>query len=359
LRLFQKESGNLVGVDVSSSAVKVVELARGYSRLQLKCMAIVPMPPGAIMENAIVDPEAVSRTLKQAYKIARPSTHNVCFGMSGNAVIMKTIILPAMTEIELESQINYEAEQLLPFNIDEVYLDFQILGEAPHDPEAMEVIIVACKRDIIDNYRLVFNNAGLKIRCIDCSVFCMANVFERIRPKLNKSDAGKASANGGGADALIDIGATMIHINILNDGRSEFVRDQFYGGDNLTQGIMQAHNLTAHAAEQIKLLNFPGISGDILEEFYINLTSELGRSLDYYAAKHAENPANTLYLTGGCALIPEIAGELEQRMGIETRALNPLHYANISKRKFNQTYIDQVGPRMMAPMGLALRRLKE
>jgi len=321
-------------------------------------MAIVPMPPDAIMDNTIVDPEAVSLTLEQAYKIARPSTHNVCFGMSGNAVIMKTIILPGMTEIELESQINYEAEQLLPFNIDEVYLDFQILGEAPHDPEAMEVIIVACKRDTIDNYRLVFNDAGLKIRCIDCSVFCLANVFERIRPKLNKSGAGKPSTNGG-VDALIDIGATMIHINILNDGRSDFVRDQFYGGDNLTQGIMQAHNLTAHAAEQIKLVNFPGISSHLLEEFYIRLISELGRSLDYYTAKHAENSANTLYLTGGCALIPDIAGELEQRMGIETRVLNPLHYANISKRKFNQTYIDQVGPRMMTPMGLALRSLKE
>jgi len=359
LRLFQKESGNLVGVDISSSAVKVAELARGYSGIQLKRMAIVPIPPGAIMENTIVDPEAVSLTLKQAYKIARPSTNNVCFGMSGNAVIMKTIILPEMTEIELESQINYEAEQLLPFNIDEVYLDFQILGEAPHDPESMEVIIVACKRDIIDNYRLVFDDAGLKVRCIDCSVFCLANVFERIRPKLNKADAGEPSGDIGGADVLVDIGATMININILNGVRSEFVRDQFYGGDNLTQGIMRAHNLTHHAAEQIKLVNFQGLSGDILEDFYIHLTSELSRSLDYYAAKHAENPVNMLYLTGGCSLIPDIAGELERRLGIETRVLNPLHYANISKRKFNQTYIDQLGPRMMAPLGLALRSLKD
>lgn len=357
MRLFQGESGNLVGVDVSSSAVKVVELGRGRSGLQLKCMAIVPMPPGAIMEDTIVDAEAVSLTLKQAYKIARPSTNNVCFGMSGNAVIMKTLILPVMTEIELEAQIDYEAEQLLPFNIDEVYLDFQILGEAPHDPESMEVIIVACKRDSIDNYRPVFNKAGLKIRCVDCGVFCMANVFERIRPKLHKSDAGAPSANG--ADALINIGASMININILHDGRSEFVRDQFYGGDNLTQGIMQTHNLTHHAAEQIKLANFPEIGTDILEEFYIRLTSELGRSLDYYAAQHAENPADTLYLTGGCALMPDIAGELERRMGIATCTLNPLHYANISKRKFNPAYIDQAGPRMMTPLGLALRGLKE
>jgi len=357
LRLFQRESGNLVGVDISPSAVKVVELT-GHSGIHLKSMAIVPMTVGAIVDNTIVDSKAVTLALKQAYKIARPSTDRVCFGMAGNAVIMKTVIMPLMSEFELESQINFEAEQLLPFDIDEVYLDFQILGEVPHDPESMEVIIVACKREIIDDFQLVFSDAGLQVRCIDCCVFCLANVFGQIRPKLLKAGVGKPVSGQKGAEAMINIGATMININILDNGHSTFVRDQPYGGNQLVRQIVKAHGVSAHAAEQIIQENFKEIRGDVLDDFYSHLVSELGRSLDYYATKHSENPVTQLYLTGGCALMPGISDELEQRLGIGTTVLNPLHYASLSRRKFDQDYINQTGPRMMVPLGLALRSVE-
>lgn len=355
MKLFQKESGNLVGIDISSNAIKVAEVSGGRSGLGLKSIAIVPMPAGALTENTIVDAAAVTHTLKQAFKIARPSTNNVCFGMSGNAVIMKTLILPAMSEFELEAQIAFEAEHLFPFNIDEVYLDFQILGDVPHDPGSIEVIIVVCKRNIIDDYLLVFSDAGLKVKCIDCCSFSIANAFEQISPHLAVSGAEGLSDTAGGAVAMINIGAALININILDDGRSAFVRDQFYGGDQLTAAIMREHGLSVHAAEQIKQDNFHSIRKDVLEDFYLHLTSELVRSLDYYAAKHVENPVGVIYVTGGCALIPGIEAELEQRLGIRARVLNPLTCIKIPKRKFDPSYIDQTGPRMMVSLGLAMR----
>ncbi|MDQ6968663.1 MAG: pilus assembly protein PilM, partial [Mariprofundaceae bacterium] len=145
------------------------------------------------------------------------------------------------------------------------------------------------------------------------------------------------------------------NINVLINGQMAFVRDQFYGGQNLTEEIQKEHNLGYQAAEEMKKTSFPDVSPEATERFYVGLTSELVRSLDFYAANHAEYPVQTLYLTGGSALIPEIALELEQRLGIETKVVNPFEKITINKKKFDQEYLDRVGPMMMVPVGLALR----
>jgi len=358
LGLFTRESGIVVGVDISSTGIKVAELTRVRSGFQLRTMAIVPLTRDAIVEGTIVDSKAVTEALKQAFDIARPSTRNVSFAVSGNAVIIKTITIPTMTEFELESQIRFEAEQFLPFDIDEVYLDFQILGETPHDPEAMEVLVVACKRDVIDDFRLALSDAGLQTKLVDCAVFCTGNAFELLHQKTSRASRANAQQPAGGeeqADALVNIGASMININIVCRGRTRFVRDLFFGGNNLTEEIRKAHGLTFDAAEQVKLKNFSGIGESVLDEFYIQLVSDLGRSLDYYAANNAEYPVGRMYLSGGCALIPGIAGELEQRLGVETRVFNPFESVKLPKRKYDQAYLDETGPRMVIALGLALR----
>ncbi|MFQ5355858.1 MAG: type IV pilus assembly protein PilM, partial [Mariprofundaceae bacterium] len=322
-------------------------------------MSIVPMADGAIVESTVMDSKAVVQALRQATDIARPSTRRVCFAVSGNAVIMKNIVIPVMTEFELETQIEYEAEQYLPFDIDDIYLDFQILGASPHDPGSMEVLIVACKRDIIDDYQLVLSDAGLQAGCVDCCVFCLENVFELIHSPTPVDKVTSLSPGEEHAAALINIGASTININVICDGRTRFVRDQFYGGDNLTQEIMKAHSLSQQAAEQVKLESFSGIGDRVLEEFYVHLISDLGRSLDYYAANNAEHPINKMYLSGGCALIPGITSELEQRLGIATEVFNPFQNITVPRRKYDQAYIDEIGPRMVVPLGLALRSFDE
>jgi len=268
--------------------------------------------------------------------------------------------MPTMTEFELEAQIEFEADQHIPYDIDDVYLDFQILGKVSEDEAQMEVVLAACKREVIDDYQLVLNEAGLTPTCVDCAVFTLENAAE-----LLPDEAGQEApdALAGPRDvrthALINIGANLININILQNGQMAFVRDQFYGGNNLTEEIQKAHGISYQAADQMKQENFSGIKAEALEGFYVGLTSELVRSLDFYAASHAEFPVQKLLLSGGSALIPGLAGELEQRLGIEAQILNPLSAIKASNRKFDQEYLDRVGPMMVVPVGLALRSFNE
>lgn len=349
-----------MGVDISSTGIKLVELGRVRGGFELKSMAVVPLPRDAIVENTIIDSMAVSQALLDAMEIARPSTRNVAFVVSGNAVIIRTVTMPTMTEFELETQIEFEADQHIPYDIDDVYLDFQILGKVLEDDTQMEVVLAACKREVIEDYQLVLNEAGLTPTCVDCAVFTLENAAELL-PDETGQEASDALVDSRDVrtHALVNIGANLININILQNGQMAFVRDQFYGSNNLTEEIQKAHGISYQAADQMKQENFSGIKTEALEGFYVGLTSELVRSLDFYTASHAEHPVQRLLLSGGSSLIPGLANELEQRLGIEAQVLNPLSAIKASNRKFDQEYLDRIGPMMMVPVGLALRSFNE
>lgn len=354
--LFSASRDSIIGVDISGTGVKLVELEQGRSSYELKALAIVPLPRDAIVENTIIDSMAVSQALLDAVEIARPSTSDVALAVSGNAVIIKTIQAPSTTEFELETQIQFEADQHVPYDIDDVYLDFQILGPQRDDPEQMDVVLAACKREIVDDYQLVLSEAGLTAKVVDCSVFAIENAFE-----LNQGaivDLGEDQIDEEGetpAYALVNIGANLINVNIMVDGQMAFVRDQFFGGQNLTEEIQKEHNISYQAAEDMKIERFSEVSPEAVERFYVGLTSELVRSLDFYAANHAEHPVQKLILSGGGALIPDIAMELEQRLGIEAVLVNPFENIKVSQKKFDIDYLNRIGPTLMVPIGLALR----
>jgi len=351
---FSHKSAGMMGIDISSSGIKLVELSRSRSGYELAAMAIVPLPRDAIVENTIIDTTAVSDALKEAVKIARPSAKNVAVAVSGNAVIIKTIQLPMTTEFEMEAQIDYEADQHVPYDIEDVYLDFYIQGMSADDAEEMDVVLVACKRDIVNDYQLVLAESGLHAKCIDCAVFALENATElSIEHELAAPNS--LPDENSEVNALINIGANMININVLIDGRMAFVRDQFYGGINLTEEIQKEHNISYLAAESLKVENPEDINPDALERFYIGLTSELVRSLDFYSASKPDFPVRKLFISGGCALIPGLATELEQRLGIDTAILNPFEHIKIPPRKFDSKHINSIGPMMMVPVGLALR----
>ncbi len=343
-----------MGVDISSSGIKMVELGRVRGGYELKSMAMLPLPRDAIVENTIIDSTVVSRTLREAIEVSRPSTRNVAFVVSGNALIIRTVTMPTMTEFELESQIEFEADQHIPYAIDDVYLDFQILGEV--DDGEMQVVLAACKREVIEDYQLVLNEAGLTTKCVDCAVFTLENAAELLPDQIEENVVGPLpDPEDIRAHALVNIGANLMNINILHNRQTVFVRDQFYGGNNLTEEIQKAHNISFQAADQMKRDSFSGVKAEALEKFYVGLTSEMVRSLDFYAASHASHPVQKLLLSGGTALVPGIATELEQRLGIEARVLNPFPTIKVSKRKFDPDYLNRIGPMMMVPIGLALR----
>jgi type IV pilus assembly protein PilM len=355
--LFSNKSEGMMGIDISSTGIKLVELSLSRSNYELKSMAMVPLPRDAIVENTIIDSGAISQALREAVKIARPSTRNVALAVSGNAVIIKTVSMPTVTEFELEAQIKYEAEQYVPYDIDDVFLDFYIQGTSVDDPEQMDVVLVACKRDVVEDYQLVLSEAGLNAKCVDCAVFALENAAELLEEHSSAPMSAEQTLLDEHAEvhALINVGANMMNINVSIDGKMAFVRDQFYGGKNLTEEIQKEHGISHHAAEQMKLEHFPEIHPDALDRFYTGLASELARSLDFYSANHAEFPVRKLLLSGGCALIPDIAKELEQRLGIDACVINPFPVIKAPSRKFDRDYLTRIGPMMMVPIGLAMR----
>jgi len=346
-----------MGIDISSTGIKLVELSKSRSGYELTAMATVPLPRDAIVENTIIDSTAVSNALIEAVKIAKPSTKNVALAVSGNAVIIKTIQVASATELELEAQIGYEADQHVPYDVEDVFLDFHIQGMSADDPEHMDVILVACKREIVEDYQLVINEAGLTTKCIDCGVFALENAAELTdEHTVTEESEYIFSEEDAEVNALVNIGANMMNINVLINGRMAFVRDQFYGGQNLTEEIQKAHGISYHNAEQLKIDSFASVQADALEHFYAGLTSELVRSLDFYSASQPDFPVRKLFLSGGCALLPNITTELEQRLGIDTATLNPLLNVNISPKKFDVRKQRDLGTMMMVPVGLALRK---
>lgn len=355
MSLFSRSNEGLIGIDISATGIKLVELSHSRSGYDLKSMAMVPLPRDAIVENTVIDSMAVSQALLDAIEIAHPSTRKAAIAVSGNAVIIKTVTMPTTTEFELETQIEFEADQHVPYDIDDVYLDFQILGEVADNHNEMEVVLAACKREVIDDYQLVLSEAGIEAKCVDCSVFALENAYEISSQDSENSNDDLLDDEGAPAVALVNIGANLVNVNILIKGQMAFVRDQFYGGQNLTEEIQKEHNLSYQAAEEMKLERFSEISPEALENFYVGLTSELVRSLDFYAANHAENPVQKLLLSGGSALIPDIASELEQRLGIEAEVLNPFLNIKASSRKFDADYLNKIGPSMVVPIGLAMR----
>jgi len=345
-----------MGIDISSTAIKLVELGGGRSGYELKSLAVVPLPRDAIVEGTIIDSMAVSQALLDAIEIANPSTRNVALAVSGNAVIIKTVTMPSATEFDLEGRIEFEADQHIPYDISDVYLDFQIVGKARDSDADMDVVLAACKREMVEDYQLVLSEAGLSVKCVDCAVFALENAVEMV---LEKEKEGAAAAlegeEGAKAVALVNIGANLININVLLDGQMAFVRDQFFGGQNLTEEIQKQHNVGYQAAEQMKQENFSGIHPDVIERFYSGLTSELIRSLDFYSANHADNPVQKIVLTGGTALIPGIAIEIEERIGIPAVVVNPFSAIKCSGKKFDLDYLNRIGSMMAIPVGLALR----
>jgi len=353
--LFSNKKDGLMAIDISATGVKLLELSQVRSGYEVESMAIVPLPRDAIVENTVIDSMVVSQALLDVIEIAKPKTRRAVISVSGNAVIIKVIQVPTVTEFDLETQIEFEADKHVPYDIDEVYLDFQIMGVSPEEPEMMDVVLVACKREIVDDYQLVLSEAGLESKCVDCAVFALENAAE-IMGLLDEDRAVESfEEDEGQAIALVNIGANLVSVNIIKNGQMAFVRDQFYGGENLTEEIQKAHGLSYQAAEDLKKTSFADVNPEAVEHFYVGLTSELVRSLDFYAANHSESPVRQIYLMGGGALIPDIAATVEQRLGISAEVVNPFDYIKVNKKKIDMDELNRMGTMMMVPVGLAVR----
>ena len=348
--MFQKKR-DLVGIDIGSSSVKLVQLKEVRGGYQLVNLGIAPLPADAIVDNAIMDSSAVVGTIRDLLLSLKIKEKNVATSVSGHSVIIRKIQLPVMTEEEMESSIQWEAEQYIPFEISEVNLDFQILGPDANDPSQMNVILVAAKKDFVNDYVALFKECGLNPAVMDVDCFAVANVYEANYPDSNDEVV-----------ALIDLGASSLNVNVLKGGMSVFTRDIQLGGNSYNEELQKRLGLNSEDAEKVKLGgDLPGISSStvatVIEDATEALTTDIQRSLDFFSASSADERPKRIYITGGVSSVPAIRGSLSQRLGVDVQVLDPWRQITYNKKTFDPDYLKSVGPLFTVAVGLAMRRV--
>ena len=344
------KSRTVVGLDIGSSAVKAVELkavARGYRVVAIASEAI---PPDSIVDGAIIDGVGVADAIRRVLDQAGIKTRDVAASLSGNAVIVKKISLPQMTESELSETIRWEAEQYIPFDVQDVNLDYQILDPGGADGKAaMDVLLVAAKKDKIGDYTSVIAQAGRVPVVIDVDAFAMQNAFEA------NYDADPAEVN-----VLMNVGASAININIVCDGASVFTRDISIGGHAFTEAIQREFNLPFGRAEQAK--RGEAVEGAQAEETRAvlkavteNVLLEIQKTFDFFRATAASDRLDRIMLCGGGARVDGFVSALGERFGLRVEPLDPFRRIPLDAAKFGVA-ADDVAPTSVVAVGLALRR---
>lgn len=351
-RLPNFSSKSVVGLDVGSSSIKAVELtARGKNGgFELSHLGVAQVPAEAIVQGAFLNSSAITDSIREAIENAKIKTKNVAAAVSGHSVIVKRVSLPVMTRDELDEQIRWEAEQYIPFDVNEVNLDFQILDSAD-DEGQMEVLLVAAKKDLIDDYVQVIGEAGLTPVAIDVAAFAVENAFE-----ANYQVAPQETI------ALVNIGAQVVNISIMSNGVPSFTRDITTAGNQYTEEIQKALSISFDEAERIKLGGRGSQSQDVVpqevEQAVQTVTEtvigEISRSLDFYGATTADSRIEKVFLSGGSAKVSGFANAFHERTGLPVEVMNPLNRM-IPTNKFEAEYLDELAPALGVGVGLALR----
>jgi type IV pilus assembly protein PilM len=333
-----------VGLDIGSGYVKVVQLKDAKGGYELELFDLIPLPPELIVDGSIIDSLRLVDTLKELSRKARIKTKDVVISIAGHSsVIIKRVSLPDMSEEELSESIKFEAEQYIPFDIEDVNLDFQILGPK-EEPGQMDVILVAVKKDIINEYLSVVKEAGFNCQIVDVNSFALENIYE-----INyEIETGKNIA-------LVNIGASTINMNILKGGISVFTRDSAVGSNLHTEVLQREFNLNFDVAERLKkgepVENVtPQDALSVMDLASEEIIGEVNRSLEYF---HEE--INEVILSGGCALIKDFPKILSEKIGVETKIMQPFKNIRIPK-KFDMAFIEEMAPIASIAAGLAMRR---
>ena len=345
--MFGKRKKQVVGCDVGSSAIKIVELKPlKNDEFQLVHAAVAELSPEAIVDGAIMDSSLVVEALTGL--ISQNGIKNTKFGgsLSGHSVIIKKIQLPSMTEAELAESIQWEAEQYIPFDINDVNLDYVVLDTSGSD--TMDVLLVAVKKDRINDYTSVIVQAGKEPVLVDVDVFAVQNAFE-----TNYTSQGETIA-------LVNVGASVMNINVLHDGNSVFWRDVAFGGNLYTEAIQREFNLPREEAEQLKLGGQVGQVSrqqvdSVLSAASEDLAAELQKTIDFFVATSSVDRLDRVMLSGGGALVGNLATILQERFQVDVELLNPFRNIRYNESDFDPDWINSNAPAMAVAVGLAIR----
>ena len=348
----QAKSPALIGIDISSSAVKMVEIVdAGKSLYRVERYAIESLPKDAVVDGNISNLEAVGEALRRAAKNLGSRTKGAALALPAAAVISKKIIAPSgLREEELELHVETEANQYIPFALDEVNLDFQVLGAAPNNPQEVEVLLAASRKEKVEDRVAAAEAAGLKALIMDVETYAAQTAFGCVAAQLPNHGEGQTVA-------LIDIGAATMHINVVRDEEVVYTREQAYGGNQLTQEIQRRYSLSSDEAELAKRQGgLPeNYETEVLQPFMDTLALEVGRALQFFFSSTTYHSVDHILLAGGCAMIPGLDDVIASRTQVSTMIMNP--FANMAlSPKIKPRQLTADAPALMIACGLAMRR---
>jgi len=341
---FFRKASDVFGLDIGSSAVKALKLKETGGTYRIEALGIAPLPPDAIADGSIKDSGTVADAIRSAVAKAGVSGKETVIAICGRELIIKKIQIPEVPPREVHDVVQLEAEHHIPFAIDEVFLDYQVVGETSN---SMDLILVAVKKSKVTEYAAVVEQAGLRPSIVDVDSFALGNQFE-----LNYPDDRHEAV------ALIDIGASFMKTNVVRGGSTIFARDIPFGGNNYTQAIAQQLKVPFEQAEAAKLGRDVGVRWEAvvpaLEAVSRELSLEVQRTFDYFASTAESERIGRIVLAGGCSLLPGLNDYLSSNWGIPVELARPFERIEVDPQYTED--VNAAGPALAVAVGLALRR---
>ncbi len=349
MKLFGKRIEPVIGLDIGSTSVRLLQLSSQGSGYRVDHFAIEPLTEGAVVEKAVRDVEAVSEAISRAVKVAGTRARSCAIAVSGSAVFTKTISLPAdLAEADIESQVQIEANQYIPYPLDEVSLDFEVLGPSLRNADLMDILLAASKSENVENRQDAIDAADLRAKVVDVEAFAIANAFEIIR----KRDAiGHSEAIG-----LFDIGHDLSTLLIIKGERVIYTREHPFGGHQLLEETMRRYGMTVEQASFFERNEQPpeDFEDEVMEPFQLNIIHQISRALQFYASSNEYSNIGTIYLSGGVSSLKGLAPMVQQELGMTTRVADPLSGMDIAKN-VAISVLKRNAASLMIATGLALR----
>lgn len=354
-----REGKNLVGVDIGTSSIKVCQIRESRRGFSLARLGYSPLPPQTIVDGQVMDPGTVVETLQRIFKDAKIRQKEVGLSVSGQSVIIRKITVPMMTSAELEEQIQWEAEQHIPFDIKDVQVDYQVLRRNP-EASQMELLLVAAKRDQISDFAQLARDAKLKPVVCDIDAFTLQNLFEVSRGLPPDQTV-----------ALINVGASLSSLNIVAGGVSAFTREIANGGNVITEEIQKQMGVPFEQAEAYKCGGMgtePGEAGpgmvpeqvvSIIESVTDSIAGEIQRSLDFFMATSGEGEIARIFVTGGTANLAALAQAIERRARVPVETWAPTERIIVEAKEVDRDLLQARAAQLAVSLGLALRKAKE
>ncbi|WP_041524207.1 pilus assembly protein PilM [Gilvimarinus agarilyticus] len=345
----EKKTKPVVGLDISSTSIKLLELSRSGDRYRVETYAVRPLPPNAVVEKNINDEAAVAEVIKSLVKQSKTKIKHAAVSVAGSAVITKVIEMPAgLSDDDLENRIYIEADQYIPFPIDEVSIDFEVQGESPNDPDQVEVLLAACRTENVDSRVSTLQLAGLEEEVVDVEAYAMERAFELVLEQLEDQDNQVV--------AVLDIGATMTTLSVLVDGKTVYTREQLFGGRQLTEEIQRRYGLSMEEAGLAKKQG--GLPDDyqseVLQPFKESVVQQVTRSLQFFFSASEYNDVDYIVLAGGVASMEGLVELIEEKLGTQAMVANPFASMSVASR-VNAAALANDAPSLMVATGLAMR----